>query len=102
METNITAKQYKKALEDRKVFIVGTKFTKSGWTQFRVYRIYNNQPQRIIVKDASYWNEKAHAYKCVAWGTDRRLEVILSIGYSLGLKFSDIRQNYHWFQDNFN
>jgi dissimilatory sulfite reductase (desulfoviridin) alpha/beta subunit len=95
-------KQYQKALEEGRIIIVGCKYSaKNGWVGFKVYEIYKNELVPIIEKEASYWNEKNGIYKCGAWGTDRRLEVILSIGYTLGLKFNEIKQNYKWLQDYF-
>ena len=52
----------------------------------------------IVVTESAYYNDKDTNYKCVAWGTDRRLEIILSIGYALGLEFDEIKQNYKWVQ----
>lgn len=93
----ITKTQYKNALKTGRILIIGTKYTTNGWTSFRVFLIKDNNLIPIQVK-APYWNEKDWCYKCTAWGTDRRLEIILSIGYELGLKFHEIRQNYHWKQ----
>ncbi len=94
-------KQYQKALEERRIVIVGVKYTKAGWTGFRVYEIHKNTLVPVIEEKASYWKDKKHFYECRAWGTDHRLEVILSIGYTLGLKFNEIRQNYQWLQDTY-
>lgn len=94
----MTKLQYKKALEQGKIIIIGCKFTANGWTGFKVFRVNKNQIEPVIIKTA-YWSEKGGYYKCNAWGTDRRLEIILSIGYQLGLKFNEIRQNYKWLQN---
>lgn len=103
MERTVTKQEFKRALEDRKVLIVGTKYTTNGWTEFRVYIIEKSKAgltpfKQVLVEDAPYFNKKNWSYKCVAWGTDRRLEVILGIGYTLGLKFHEIRQTYEWLQ----
>jgi len=101
---NITKKDYQKALEKGEVVIVGNRYSqKNGWVGFNVYLIQKNQMIRIRPDDSlkalAYWDKKRGSFYCGAWGTDRRLEVILSIGYVLGLKFSEIRQNYRWLQD---
>jgi hypothetical protein len=103
----MTKNQFKKALERGSIVIVGVKYTKMGWTGFKVYEIKGNRMERIDpytsknLASVGYWNEKGGYYKCNAWGTDRRLEIIINIGYTLGLKFSEIRQNYQWLQDTF-
>ena len=107
MENTTTAKRYAKALQERRVVIVGTKFTRNGWTQFRVFIIPKGLKDGsealcdVIVPEASYYNGRTRSYNCSAWGTDRRLEVILSIGYALGLSFSDMSQRYIWTQDTY-
>lgn len=99
------AQHYKEQLEKGNifiVFIVGTKYTKNGWTEFKVYELRHKKGIiyhfPINCGKSPYWNEKKFLYKCTAWGTDRRLEIILSIGYSAGLSFAEIKQNYKWFQ----
>lgn len=91
----ITKTQYKWALEARKIYIIGTKFTRNGWTEFKVYRLAHNQLEPVIVEKSPYWSKTAYAYKCTAWGTSRVLEIILSIGYTLGLEFNEIHQRYN-------
>lgn len=94
----MTKQQYKKALQERRIMIVGTKMTRNGWTEFDVYELlkrpnkYGSRMERVEV-DCAYSMENG-GYKCVAWGTSRTLEIILSIGYKLGLDFNEIRQNY--------
>lgn len=89
-ENNITRQQYKKAIEQRRIFIVGTKYSRNGWTEFDVYEIRKNNLIRITVPNAGYYNKKNYNYKCTAWGTSRALEIFLAIGYELGLSFSDM------------
>lgn len=95
--------QYKEALKCGRIIIIGCKYTKNGWIGFKVYWIRNHGKLDRIdgtnIKNVGYWNEKEGYWKCGAIGTDRRLEIILSIGYALGLEFGDIRQNYQWLQD---
>ncbi len=104
---NMNKETYKKALQDGRVIIVGCKYSqKNGWTGFKVYLVTKKGTLERIdgsdIKGVGYWNEKGGYFKCGAWGTDRRLEIILSIGYALGLQFKDIRQNYQWLQDTWN
>jgi len=90
MERNITSDEYKKTHQERRIFVAGAKYTKIGWTGFRVYILKDNTLKEVIVKDSPYWNQKDFMYKCGAIGTNRVLEITLSIGYALGLKFEDI------------
>ena len=90
---NITKTEYRQALEQSKIVIVGSKFTSNGWTEFQVYRIHKNELQPIEVPNAGY-HKNFNTYKCTAWGTSRELEIILAIGYELGLDFHEIKQRY--------
>lgn len=93
----MTKNQYKKALEQRKIFVVGVQFTSNGWTGFKVY--WNKKVAimiPVIVEESPYWSATKGFYKCNAWGIDRTLEVILSIGYELGLEFNDIKQRHEF------
>lgn len=92
-KNNITKGEYKKALEAGKIYITGSKYTSNGWTQFKVWRLFKNKLIPIWV-NCPYANEKNWDYRCVAFGTNRQLEIILSIGYELGLEFNEITQNY--------
>lgn len=94
----MTKEQYKQALEDGRILIVGTRFTKNGWVEFKAYEIVDNKLCPIMIEKSAYWNKNNYNYRCLAWGTDRRLEIILSIGYNLGLTFHEIKQNYRWIQ----
>lgn len=86
----MTKEEYKKALEERRIFVVGSKYTRNGWTEFRVYEIKDNKIETVWVH-SPYQNKKTGTYKCTAWGTSRVLEITLSIGYALGLKFDEMR-----------
>ena len=96
---NITKNQFKKALEKGNVYVVPSKYTRNGWTEYRIYRMAHNKVigktdlLPVIVSDSQYHKE-GNIYKCVAWGTNRVLEIILSIGEVLGLSFHEIAQNY--------
>lgn len=87
----ITKEAYKKAIEERRIFIVGTKYTRNGWTEFDVYEIRDNQLLRIVRPEAGYYNKKNYNYKCTAWGTSRALEIFLAIGHDLGLTFEEMK-----------
>lgn len=90
MADNITAEEYKKALEERRVVLVGTN---DRGTYYDLYIIKNNEliPVRGI---GSYWSKEKNCYWVTAQGTSRPLEIILSVGYALGLSFRDIKQRY--------
>jgi hypothetical protein len=91
----ITKEQYKKALEEYRILVSGTKYTRNGWTGFRVFEIRENKLIEINL-DCSYKSKKDWGYSCSAWGTNRILEIILAIGYKLGLEFNEIKQNWAW------
>lgn len=91
----ITKDEYKKALEEKRILIHGCKYTRNGYTEFSVYEIKDNKLFDIDVPTASYHAKNCfNLYKCSAWGTSRTLEIILAIGYELGLRFDEIKQNY--------
>ena len=91
-KSTITKKEYKKALKERRIYVVGLN---SAWTQFRVYVLRNGQLERIRV-ECSNNIEKDYgwSYRVTGWGLNRVLELILNIGYALGLDFNEIKQNY--------
>ena len=93
---NITKKQFKTALEKRRIYIVGCKYTSNGWTGFNIYQLKNNSLIPVIVEKCPYYKTSKGYYHCSTWGTNRGLEIILEIGYTLGLKFEEIKQNYLW------
>ena len=88
---NITKEEYQKATQQRRIVFAGRKYTKDGWTHFMPYIVplHGNEDgtelKLVIVEESSYWNKKTHDYQCNAWGSNRVLEVFLSIGYALGL-----------------
>ena len=94
MET--TKEEFKQALDERRVIVTTAKETKNGITGYNVY-IYKPEVkyyQYIFLHGMGpYWSEKKGYYHIVAWGTSRINEIILSIGYHLGLKFHEINQN---------
>lgn len=87
-------RKYRHALKTGKLNVVGVSCTRNGWVGFRLFTADDNT--QIVIKPATYWSNSKGFYHCVAWGTDRRLEVVLSVGYALGLSFHDISQQYRW------
>ena len=88
-----TLAKYRRALKSGRLNVVGVKQTSNGWTGFRLFAHDGTQ---IVMHGSSYWSDTKGYYHCVAWGTDRRLEIVLSVGYALGLKFKEISQSYRW------
>lgn len=91
----ITKEQYKKALEENRIVVSGTKYTSNGWTGFRVFEIKGNKLNEILI-DCDYKSKKDWGYSCSGFGTNRILEIIIAIGYKLGLEFNEIKQNWQW------
>jgi hypothetical protein len=95
----ITKDDFKKALDEKRVIITGALLTRNGWTGYNVYIINQpggNFPFTMLSGMSPYWSEKKRFYHIVAWGTNRTLEIILSIGENLGLSFGEIKQSgYH-------
>jgi len=93
MQDWLTKTIYKNALKKDKVFLTKEIITSNGITGFNVYIYYKNNFRRIV-GIGNYWSNKKECYHCTVYGSSRSLDIILNIGYSLGLKFHDIRQNY--------
>jgi len=88
----ITKDGFKKALEERRIVIIGAKWSpKNYWVGFRVFEIRNNELLELRGL-GNLWNDKKGCYYST-WETSRPVEVILSIGSFLGLKFHEIKQN---------
>ena len=86
---------YKKALEKGKVYIEGLNpGNRNGITKYNVYILNKDGSKKYIKGYGGYWSDNLDYYTCCVWGTSRPLEIILSIGYALGLNFSEIQQNY--------
>ena len=90
MEINVSKKEFLKA--EQYIFTIAniTKNGITGWN-FYLYSKKGDYPFQRVAGGA-YWNAKKGYYQINAWGTDRRLEILLSVGYSLGLDFHDIKQ----------
>ncbi len=97
--TWITKKIFQKALKERRVFLTSAMQTNNGTTGYNVYIVEcGNRGKNIDTKwlcgHSAYWSDSKECYHCTGWGMSRPLEIILSIGYSLGLKFDEIPQKH--------
>lgn len=86
--------RYKRALEAGRVFLTAENMTRNGITEYNLYMTTPKGKIEQITGNSVCWSETKHSYHVTAWGTSRPLEVILSVGYNLGLSFSEIKQNY--------
>ena len=93
--TWITKTIYKNALKKGNVYLSTAMQTRNGITGYNVY-IKRPGEMRQVFGHSDYWSENKRCYHCTAWGTSRPLEIVLSIGYKLGLKFHDIKQNWNF------
>ena len=95
--TWITKTKFKNALKSGRVYMTSAIQTKNGITGYNVYvKEAKGSQMLMLCGHSSYWSDKKRCYHCTAWGTSRPLEIILSIGYELGLKFHDIKQNWNF------
>lgn len=97
--TWITKTIYKNALKNGNVFMSTELQTRKGVTGYNVYikrRKIGHVPGGMwqLIGHSSYWSDAKRCYHCTAWGTSRPLEIILSIGESLGFRFGEIKQNW--------
>ena len=94
----ITKTKFKNALESGRVYLsTEIQNSRNGITGYNVYvRDAKTGVMSKITGHSPYWSEKKWCYHCVAWGTSRPLEIILSIGYELGLDFHDIKQRWNY------
>ena len=89
----LTRTLYKNALAKGKVYMSANNHTRNGITEYNLYIKTKNGMMRVV-GHSPYWSDNKCAYWVTAWGTSRPLEVILSVGSSLGLKFHEIKQNW--------
>jgi hypothetical protein len=89
----MTKEQYKKALEDGRIYL---KASNDRGTYRHMWEQPTDPAQRLteITGLGGYWSKKKQCYWVTAIGTSRPLEVILSVGYTLGLSFHEIMQRY--------
>lgn len=91
----LTKEVYKKALENGNVVMTAANHGRNGITQ---YNLYISTPDGLcsVRGHSSYWSKAKQCYWVTCWGTSRPLEIILSVGYSLGLDFHEIKQNWRF------
>ena len=87
-ELNITKEEFLNA--DYYIFTINN-ITQNGITEWNLYLLKNNDFKRVV--GGSYWSESKNCYHISAWGLNRAWEILLQIGYSLGLKLEEINQN---------
>ena len=92
----LTREIYQKALEGGRVVMTANNHTRNGITEYNLYIRDDCGRQRFrqLCGHSPYWSDKKGAYWVTCWGTSRPLEIILSVGSSLGLKFHEIKQNW--------
>jgi hypothetical protein len=88
-ELNITKEEFLRA--KNYIFTIAN-MTKNGITGFNFYLLNEDGTIRRVI-GGSAWNEKKGYYHKTALGTDRKLEILFSIAYDLGLNFHDVEQN---------
>ena len=95
--TWITKTKYKNALKSGRVFMTTAMQGRNGVTGYNLYiKDAKGSTMRLLCGHSSYWSDKRRCYHCCAWGTSRPLEIILSVGYKLGLGFHEIEQNWNY------
>ncbi|MDZ4246786.1 MAG: hypothetical protein U1D67_06690 [Dehalococcoidia bacterium] len=95
--TWLTKEVYQAALEEGRVYITGQNSGRNGVTMYKLYinKPTSDSPGLAQVRGiGNYWSQKKNCYWVTAWGTSRELEIILNVGYALGLQFHDIKQNW--------
>ncbi len=97
--TWLTKTLYKNALKNGNVYMSTEMQTRNGITGFNLYIKRRKRGDRHggmwqVLGHSPYWSEGYRCYHCTAWGTSRPLEVLLSVGHSLGLNHGEMPQNY--------
>ena len=101
--TWLTKEIFKKALEEKRVYLTAALKTSKGITGYNVYILevedfINDIPPKTdilwLCGHSPYWSDSKECYHCTAWGLSRPLEIILSIGYKLGLTFQEMPQTH--------
>ena len=95
MKSDLTKRQFKTALEKGNVYMTEAMQTRNGTTGYNVYVMRSGKLHKVY-GIGLYWNNSKGFYHCATFGTSRSLEIILDIGYSLGLEFDENRQNYRF------
>ena len=100
--TWLTKEVFKKALEEKRVYLTTELKTAKGITGYNVYILdidHDLMEPKLkgmlwLCGHSPYWSNSKECYHCTAWGLSRPLEIILSIGYKLGLKFKEMPQTH--------
>lgn len=87
-EVNITKQEFLKAKEY--LFTCANK-TSNGVTGYNFYLLDKKRNRKRVV-GGDYWSGNKGYHWVTCWGTYRPLEILLSVGYKLGLKFHQIEQ----------
>lgn len=90
--------EFKQALKERRVLVVGVKYTSKGWVGFRVFIVTKDCKIKELT-GGSAWRKvgNTYCYYTNVFGSDRVLKIILSIANDLGLKFDEVKQDgYIW------
>lgn len=95
----LTKTIYKNALKAGRVYLTAEKETRNGITGWNLYilrKADNDKTPRMwkVCGHSHYWSNSKRYYYVVAYGTSRPLEVVLSVGHSLGLSHGEMKQNY--------
>jgi hypothetical protein len=88
-ELNITREEFLKA--KNYVFTIAN-ITKNGITGWNFYLLNEDGTIKKVV-GGSAWDEKKGYYHKTALGTDRKIEILSSVAYDLGLNFHNVNQN---------
>lgn len=98
--TWLTKAIYRKALREGRVYMTAQIRTSNGITGYNLYIAEVDKHHKVtllhVYGHSGYWSKARQCYHVTCWGTSRPLEVILSVGYNLGLKFEDIKQNWNF------
>jgi hypothetical protein len=84
---NITKEEFLSA--DKYIF-TSKMITKNGVTGWDFYLLKNGEFKRVI--GGKTWSDKKDCHRNTAWGVNRALDLLLAIGYDLGLKMEEIDQ----------
>ena len=95
--TWLTKTLYRNALKSGRVYMSTAMRTRNGITGYNLY-IQNakNRDMRSVCGHSGYWSNAKECYWVTCWGTSRPLEVILSVGHSLGLTHAEIPQRWNY------
>jgi len=87
-ELNITPEEF---LNAEKYIFTAEMITKNGVTGWNFYLLKNGEFKRVIGGDT--WNEKKKCHHNTAWGINRAFDLLVAIGYQLGIEHPENLQN---------